>query len=168
MGKTKNLHNEEAKEKLKALVKDITFCMFCTKVTGMPFQTRPMATTDVDDEGNLWFFSGKDSNKNYEVKTDDHVQLIYAKGSNSHFLSISGKAKIIADRKKIDELWNPLVKAWFPGGKDDPDLRLIKVIPDEAYYWDTAHGKMVSLLKIVTSAVTGNTKDDGVEGKISL
>ena len=168
MGKTENLHNEEAIEKIQALVKDITFCMFCTKVNAMPFQTRPMATTDVDDEGNLWFFSGKGSNKNDEVKSDDHVQLIYAKGSDSHFLSISGRAMIIDDRQKIDELWKPIVKAWFPEGKDDPDLRLIKVIPDEAYYWDTVHGKVVSLLKIATSVVTGKTMDDGVEGKISL
>lgn len=168
MGKTQDLDNNKAIEKIKDLVKDITFCMFCTSVTDMPFKTRPMATLDVDDKGNLWFFSSKDSNKNDEVKTDDHVQLIYAKGSDSHFLTISGKAEIIKDRQKVDELWNSLVKAWFPGGKDDPDISLIKIIPYEAYYWDTVHGKMVSLLKIATSAVSGKTMDDGVEGELKI
>lgn len=168
MGITKDLRNEEAIEKIKELAKDITTCMFCTEVTDMPFKTRPMATLEVDDEGSLWFMSGKDSNKNDEIKTDDQVQLIFAKGGDSHFLSISGKAHIVKDQDKIDELWNVYAKAWFQGGKDDPNISLIKVVPDEAYYWDTVHGKMVSLLKIAASVITGKTMDDGVEGEIKL
>ena len=58
-------------------------------------------------------------------------------------------------------------KAWFDG-KRDPDISLIKIVPDTAYYWDTVHGKMVSLIKIAISAVSGKKMDDGVEGKIDL
>lgn len=168
MGQTKNLHNDEAIKKIKDLIDDIKTCMFCTEVQNLPFKTRPMATLEVDDEGNLWFMSNKESNKNDEIKTDDRVQLIYAKGGDSEFLSLSGKANIIKDQAKIDELWNTYAKAWFQGGKDDPNISLIKVIPDEAYYWDTVHGKVVSLLKIAASVVSGKTMDDGVEGKISI
>jgi general stress protein 26 len=168
MGHTKNLQNEEGIKKIKELVKDITTCMFCTEVENLPFKARPMATLDVDDDGNLWFLSSIGSNKNDEIKTDDQVQLIYAKGGNSHFLSISGKAHITKDQKKIDELWNGFAKAWFQGGKDDPNISVIEIIPEEVYYWDTVHGKMVSLLKIAASVVSGKTMDDGVEGKIKL
>lgn len=168
MGHTKDLHNEDAIKKIKELVKDITTCMFCTKVTEIPFKTRPMATLDVDDDGNLWFMSGIDSNKNDEIKTDDQVQLIYAKGGNSHFLTISGKADLVSDQEKIDELWNAFAKTWFQDGKKDPNISLIKIVPGEAYYWDTVHGKMVSLLKIAASVVSGKTMDDGVEGKITV
>ena len=127
-----------------------------------------MATVDVDEEGNLWFMSNRQSNKNEEIKEDEKVQLIYAKGGDSHFLSVAGKAQIVKDQAKIDELWTVFAKAWFPEGKKDPDISLIKIIPEDVYYWDTVHGKMVSLLKIATSVVTGKTMDDGVEGKISL
>ena len=168
MGQTKNLHDEEAIKKIKEMVNDITTCMFCTEVQNLPFKTRPMATLEVDDEGNLWFMSSKESNKNDEIKTDDSVQLIYAKGGDSEFLSLSGKANIIADQEKIDELWNTYAKAWFQGGKDDPNITVIKVVPDEAYYWDTVHGKVVSLLKIAASLVSGKTMDDGIEGKMSV
>ncbi|MEO6820308.1 MAG: pyridoxamine 5'-phosphate oxidase family protein [Ginsengibacter sp.] len=168
MGQTKNLHNEEAIKKIKELVDDIKTCMFCTEVQNLPFKTRPMATLEVDDEGNLWFMSSKESNKNDEIKTDDQVQLIYAKTGDSEFLSVSGKANIITDQQKIDELWSFYAKAWFQGGKEDPNITVIKVIPDNAYYWDTVHGKVVSLLKIAASVVSGKTMDDGVEGKISV
>lgn len=93
--------------------------MFCTKVESMPFKTRPAASLEVDDDGNIWFMSNMDSNKYDEIKTDDQVQLIYAKGGDSHFLSIHGKAKITKDQNKIDELWNGYAKAWFQGGKKD-------------------------------------------------
>lgn len=168
MGQTKNLHNEEAIKKMKDLVEDIRTCMFCTEVQNLPFKTRPMATLEVDDEGNFWFFSSKESNKNDEIKTDDRVQLIYAKGGDSEFLSLNGNAHIITDQAKIDELWNTYAKAWFQGGKDDPNITVLKVVPDDAYYWDTVHGKVVSLLKIAASVVSGKTMDDGVEGKISV
>ena len=168
MGQIKNLQNEEAYKKMKKLVEDIKTCMFCTQNNQIPFNTRPMATVDVDEEGNLWFMSNRQSNKNEEIKEDEKVQLIYAKGGDSHFLSVAGKAQIVKDQAKIDELWTVFAKAWFPEGKKDPDISLIKIIPEDVYYWDTVHGKMVSLLKIATSVVTGKTMDDGVEGKISL
>jgi len=96
------------------------------------------------------------------------VQLIYAKNSNSHFLTITGKAEIVKNKSKIEELWNPMVKAWFPGGKDDPDLSLIKIVPQDAYYWDTPHGKMVTLLKIAASAITGKKLEEGIHGNIKV
>lgn len=168
MSNTENLHDEEAIKKIKDFAEDIKVCMFCTKVTDVPFRTRPMSTLDVDDEGNLWFFSSKASDKNDEIKSDETVQLLYAKNSNSHFLTITGNAQVVKDQKKIDELWNPLAKTWFPGGKEDPDLCVVKVTPHEAYYWDTINGKMITLLKMATSAVTGNPSEVGVEGKINV
>lgn len=54
------------------------------------------------------------------------------------------------------------------GRQKGSDISVIKVIPKGAYYWDTVHGKMVSLLKIAASVVSGKTMDDGVEGKITL
>lgn len=168
MGDLQNLAAQEGVEKLKELVKDINICMFCTQVEALPFDTRPMATMDVDDEGNFWFFSQKGSNKNVEVKQNDIVQLIYAKPASSEFLSVTGSAHLVQDRSKIEELWTPMVKAWFTEGKDDPDLSVIKVVPQNAYYWDTKHGKMVSLIKIATAVVTGKSMDDGIEGSINL
>jgi len=168
MSNVKNLYNEDAVKKIKDFVNDIKVCMFCTNVTHLPFRTRPMSTLEVDEEGNLWFFSAKSSDKNDEIKDNDTVQLIYAKNSDAHFLTITGQATVVHDKAKKDELWNPIVKAYFPGGKEDPNLALIKVKPVAAHYWDTVYGKMVTWLKMATSAVTGNQADVGVEGKLKI
>jgi general stress protein 26 len=167
MSKTKNLYDKEAIQKIKEMVDDIKTCMFCTEVENVPFRTRPMATAEVDEQGDIWFFSNKESDKNDEIKDDQTVQLLYAKNSDSHFLTITGKTEIVWDKEKIDKLWNPVMKAYFEG-KDDPNISLLKVAPVEAHYWDTINGKMITLLKMATSAVTGIKTNVGVEGKIKV
>jgi general stress protein 26 len=166
MGETKNLQDAEARQKIKQMAESIDFCMFCTHLAHVPFESRPMSTRMVDENGNLWFFSRMDSYKNENILDDSRVQLLYAQPANSHFLSIFGRAKIIKDRQKSDELWTVFAQTWFQEGKDDPELSLIKVEPERAHYWDTKHGRMVSLLKIAASVITGKTMDDGVEGEI--
>lgn len=168
MGEFKNLSHEEGIKKAKALAEDINICMFCTESENLLVETRPMATQQVDAEGNFWFFSIAKSDKNFEIKAGSNVQLIYANVSDSHYLSVYGTASITKDRKKIDELWNKMAEAWFKGGKDDPNLTLVKVTPSDIYYWDTQHGRMVSLFKIAISAISGKQMDDGVEGEIKL
>lgn len=168
MGEIKNLSQADALKKLKELAEDIGVCMFCTDLGRVPFQTRPMGTQKVDADGNIWFFSDASSDKNDEIRHDSDVQLIYSKVSDSHFLSVAGTASVSRDKAKIDELWNKMAEAWFKGGKDDPNLTVVCVKPREAYYWDTKNGKMISLIKIAVSAVTGVQMDGGIEGKIRM
>ena len=61
-----------------------------------------------------------------------------------------------------------MAKEWFPEGKDDPNISVIKITPGDAYYWDTINGKMITLLKIAKGAVTGNPSNVGVEGQINV
>ena len=166
MGDHKNLSGAEAVEKLRSLVKAENICMFVTNLQHTPPDARPMATQEVDNEGNIWFMSRSDSSKNIELKEDARVQLFYNNKSSSEYLSVYGEAEILTDRSKIDQLWSPIAKAWFTQGKTDPSISLIKVVPQDAYYWDLKSNKMISLLKIAVGAISGRTFDDGVEGNI--
>src|SRR5690554_2364501 len=164
----KDLERNEAIAKIQNLAKDINIGMFCTDLDQQPFSTRPMAVREVDDEGNLWFISSASSHKNAEIKEDENVQLIFSKPSSSQFLSLYGKASIFRDREKIKELWTPIANAWFEEGKDDPNVTVLKVSPSTAYYWDTPNGKMITLLKVATAAVTGSNMDTGEQGKLEM
>lgn len=163
-----DLVQDEAIKKLKELIKNESICHFCTDLDTLPIRTRPMSTQRVDDDGNIWFMSSKKSRKNDEIKDDSHVQLFYSNTGNYQFLSVYGKATISTDRAKIKELWSPFAKAWFTKGSDDPDITLVKVTPEKSYYWDTKSSKMVSIVKMLVSTVTGKAPDDGVEGNINI
>lgn len=168
MGDVKNLTNTEAVKKIQELAKDAAICLFATNLTNLPIAARPMATQKVDDEGNIWFLSSKSSEHNQDIDDDSRVQLFYSNKGSSEYLSVYGDAEIIEDKTLAKELWTPLAKTWFTEGVDDPDLTIIKVVPADAYYWDTKTNKAVSLLKIIAGAVTGKTMDDGVQGKLKV
>ena len=169
MGETKNLIHRQAIKKIQELAKDVDITMFCTKLTQQPFDVCPMSTQRVEDDGTIWFFSGKDSDHNKDVQSDPAVQLIYSsKVGESDHLSLYGKAEVTYDKQKAEELFTPHVKVWFPKGPTDPNLTLIRFTPESGYYWDTKNGKMVSLAKYAASIVTGKTMDDGIKGELKI
>ena len=166
---TENLNKQEAVDKLKDLAGSAKICMFCTELSHQPISSRPMSLQEVSDDGNLWFISSAESNKNFDIKEDNKVQLYFLNNSDYEYLSIYGEAFVYRDKATIDDKWSSLANAWFDG-KDDPNVTIIRVNPLEAYYWDTKAGKMVSFLTFAFAAVTGKKADnsDGVEGKLNI
>ena len=169
MSSTKNLDHKEAIDKLKSLVEDIMICLFCTDLkTDDGSTTRPMSAIKVCDQGNIWFFSEEDSDKNKAIANDKNVQLFFSHPAKGSYLVVNGEAEIILDKSKIEELWTPVAKIWFKEGKDDPNISIIKVIPTTAYYWDTNGNRMINFIKMVASVVTGTNLLNGEEGAITL
>ncbi len=165
-GHIQNLAGGAALEKLREIADGI--CMFSTFAQTGPMPSRPMALQGIDEQGALYFFSAASSNKNRELAANPAVQLFFCKEGPSEYLSLYGTATVSRDQQKIDEYWNPFVKVWFQGGKDDPALTVIRVQPQETQYWDTKNNRMVALLKMAASMVTGKTMDDGVEGNLTV
>lgn len=162
----KNLNSKEAVTKLQSLIGDIGTCMFFTNIQTGVHNTRPMVAIEVDMNGNLWFFTNLQSAKVKDIEKDSNVHLVFANPSKDSYLDLRGRASIEQDRKSIEDKWNPIVKAWFPEGKNDPNLCLVKVKTDEAHYWDTESTKMVEMLKIVASLVTGKQLEEGIHGDL--
>lgn len=164
-----DLQGHKAAEKLIELVKKASSCFFCTNIrTGEQFATRPMSVQKVDEDGVCWFLSANDSHKNAELATDPAVQLLFQGSTHSDFMTLYGNATISQDKNKIKELWEPILKTWFTEGVDDPRISVIKVTPEDGYYWDTKHGQVVAFAKQLIGAALGKTMDDSIEGKINV
>ena len=169
MNNTENLNNKEAIDKLKSLVNDIMICLFCTELkTNDGATCCPMTALKVCDQGNIWFFSEKSSDKNKAIAKDKDVQLFFSHPAKGSYLVVNGEAEIILDKKIIEDLWTPVAKIWFKEGKDDPKISVIKVKPSTAYYWDTDGNRMINFLKMVASVVTGTNLVTGKEGAITV
>jgi general stress protein 26 len=164
----KNLNNKEALDKFKKLVDEINICMFITNSTGDHEHTRPMATIETEEDGTLWFFTNVHSIKVDEVNKEHLVHLAYAHPGKESYLDVWGFAELVTDRQHIADKWSPVVKAWFPDGVTDPNLALLKVKPQEAYYWEAETGKMVKVLKMAASVVTGERLADGAQGSLQV
>jgi general stress protein 26 len=165
----KNLQNEQALEKFKTLVKDVNICMFITNTQDdAETHTRPMATVDVEDDGTLWFYTDIRSIKVEEVATDHDVHLVYSHPGKDSYLDVWGTASVVKEKEKLKEKWSPMVKVYFSDGVDDPNLALLKVKPQNCYYWDNETGKMVYFLKAAASVITGQRLAKGAEGNLEL
>ena len=91
----KDLGTQEAIQKINEVVKKAHTCFFCTSVSvGGSDAARPMAVQQVDEEGNLWFLSASDSNKNKELALDPSVKLYFQGSPHSDFLQLNGTATI--------------------------------------------------------------------------
>ncbi len=145
----------DAIQKLASLIKDIKFAMFTTVHEDGSLHSRPMATQQQEFDGSLWFFTRADSSKVEDARRERHVNVSYASPDDQKYVSVSGIAEIVRDRAKMQELWNPIYKAWFPKGLEDPEIALLRVDVEGAEYWDTPSGKMVQLIGYVKAMVTG-------------
>jgi len=164
--KIEDVRQADAMKKIKELADAADICLFTTNLTELPLSARPMSRQRIDDDGTLWFFSDKSSHKNLHIQQDNRVQLFFSNRNSSEYLSVYGIAEVIKDDVKAKELWSPIAKTWFNGGPEDPSLTIIKVIPQDGYYWDTKDGKLVTLLKIAAGAITGREMDGSIEGKV--
>jgi len=156
-------------QKLRGLVKDIDFCMLTTVDDNGHLHSRPMSSNgDIDSDGSLWFFTSASSHKVSEIEKLPKVSVSFADPDNQCYVSISGTAQLVRDRNKIDELWRPEFKMWFPNGKDDPDVALLRVSTEQAEYWDSPASTIGYVLNFVSSLVSGKEADLGENRKVQF
>ena len=158
-------------DKLRELLSDFNSAMLVTRTAAGELRSRPMAVADVEPSGCLWFVTERHSGKLEEIAHDDHVNV--AMQSKWKFVSISGRAVAVDDARKVAKVWNEAWRVWFPGGKDDPSLVLLKVQGDAGEYWDNSGVSGIKYL-IAGKAHLSGTKpreveeDPKVHGKVAM
>lgn len=144
---------------LGELIADIPVAMLVSTAPDGSLVSRPLATLEVDFDGDLWFFTGASSGKVDDIEREPRVNLAYADADAGVYVSVVGTAQVLRDRARIDELWQPQAAAFFPGGKDDPELRLLKIRVESAEFWRHDSGLVSQALALMT-AVTGAGPQD--------
>jgi general stress protein 26 len=142
-------------EQLNELIRGFQFAMLTTVHSNGWVHSCPMVTQEADVEGHLWFFTASDTEKVDAIRENPNVGASYADPAGQHYVSVSGVAELLNNPAKKRELWNPLYKAWFPRGVDEPKLVLIRVRVTDVEYWNAADGRMVHLLGFAEAAITG-------------
>jgi general stress protein 26 len=149
--------DHEGADKLYELIKGTRICMMTTVEPDGTLHSRPMYGMDADEAGDLWFFTKISSPKVTEISKDGQVNLAYANPEKQDYVSVSGRAEIVRDRARIDEKWSPAARAWFPDGKDDPQIALIRVHPERGEYWDSPSATIVNIYGYAKAMLTGSS-----------
>ncbi|MEG0886244.1 MAG: pyridoxamine 5'-phosphate oxidase family protein, partial [Janthinobacterium sp.] len=141
-------------------IKNVKFGMFTTSNDTRTLTSRPLTQQQIDEQGQMWFFVSDEAAYTRDLLNNPQVNVSFADTGDSLYVSVCGHAELLKDRAKAEELWSPLVKAWFPGGLDDPTLSLIKVTIQSAEYWDSSASKMMQFFEMAKAALTGDTPKD--------
>jgi len=134
------------------LIKHLQFAMLTTTDSENQLVSRPMAPLEMAADGSIWFFSDLKSAKITQLRS---LNLAFTDADRGTYVSISGHGEIVNDAAAIKRLWTPAAKPWFPEGPNSPNLCLIKIVPEIAEYWDAPDCKMVRMLAMAASVITG-------------
>lgn len=133
---TVTLSEDEKRKRLSTMLSLFPTAMLVTHAGDGTMRARPLSIAESQDDGAMYFSTAVDSPKVEELEADPHVNVVMQDGRR--FVSLTGTATVVRDRLVIERLWRPGWKVWFPLGKDDPSLCLLRVDPTEATYWDLA------------------------------
>jgi len=151
-----DMNENDARDKLWKMIKDIRFAMFTTRHGNGHLHARPMTTQnkELGGDDSLWFFMSRKSDPVDDLRADPMANAAYADPSADTYVSVAGSAAEVDDPAKKQELWSKLAEAWFPGGPGDPDLALVQLKIAHADYWDVKESKLVQLYAMAKAAVS--------------
>ena len=97
---------------------------------------RPMTAQFEEDRSPLWFFTAKENGIVKGLTSGNRAIATFASKGHDLFATLHGSLSLDTDRAVIDRLWNPFVAAWYEGGKDDPQLALLRLDAEKAELWE--------------------------------
>jgi general stress protein 26 len=154
-------------DKIASLIKDIKVAML-TSDDGVHLRSRPMVAAQQGFTGELFFFTRASAPKVGEVAAHGRVNVSYADAHHQNYVSLSGTAAILHDRALIKAHWSEAMRTWFPKGSEDPDIAIMKVVVEQAEYWDAPSSTMVYLYGYVKAVTTGEPPHPGENAKVMM
>ena len=147
------------------LMKKIGFAMLVTH-DGDKLRARPMSAYLERGENTIYFLTDVRRHKDEEIERNSGINLSFADAGDQKYVSVTGTAVVSNDRAKIKQLFSTPAKAWWDSA-DDPNIRVLKVTPDDAEFWDTP-GSVISYVKMAAAAVTGSRPEIGNNRKVAM
>ena len=150
---------QEERQHFADLIEDFNTALLVSH-NGESLQARPMRLAQCDENGSIWFLTGKDTAKVGQIEQDGHV-LVSMQDGDKKSVSITGFARLVRDRAKLDEIWKKEYEVWFTEGKDDSNIVLIHVQGEAAQYWDNSGINVVTYaFRAAKSLLTKDRPDE--------
>ena len=152
---------------LRRLLKGMSIGMLTTQTASGASHSRPMLVHDVDECGWLWFLTDRHSRKACELSQNPQATIAFQSRKRDRYVSVQGTAVIIRDDVKLQKLWNPALRAWFPRGARDSEIVLVAVRVERAEYW-LVPSRFSRALRTAKALMTGKRREAGKYGVLDL
>lgn len=152
--------------KLGELIQDIEVAMLTTRTSDGSMVSRPLQTLKLDANGELIFFTAAKSHKIEDLTNDSSANLAYAHPGDHRYVSVRGRARMDRDDDTIHELWTPAQKIFFPEGRDDPNLMVLRIRVRDAAYWEAADNFIARAFDFARGMLDDSPGDLGEHGHL--
>ncbi len=159
--------NEQQIARVWEIADDIGVCMFTTHA-GDRMRSRPLQAYPDPEEGCIWFITDARGARGDEIASTRDVCLSFADTAYDTYLSILGVAQVLHDPAKLAELWDFEAQAWWPKGPHDPNVRLLRVLPEQAEYWESRGSSAGVALKLAAARLRGDEPELDAGRKVEM
>jgi general stress protein 26 len=149
------------------IIEKVGVAMLTTRFAG-GLRARPLEARPDRDSGIIWFLTDVRSGKDNEVAVAPDVGLVFIDPRAKAYLSITGHGEILRDAGKAAEIWKSSDQVWWPGGPEDPTVRLLRVEPITAELWDGPSNAAVVAFELAKAKLTDTKPNLGENRKISV
>ena len=163
------LAGAEARTKVCELLQGFSVAFMVT-VEGGSAAARPLGIVGdtTTFSGALWFITDTRSRKVRAITAGAPTSLIFENHERGTYLYLTGHATVVHDRARLEQLYTPVQRTWFPDGLDDPHITLVRFDAEHADYWDRHGGWLRLSLAFLKAIVTGTAGASGNAGIAEL
>ena len=125
---------------------------------------QPMTAFVEEDAGQIWFFTRKDTDL---ARATAGGMAMFTIQTNDVQACIGGRLTETFDRARMDKYWNSVVAAWYPNGKDDPNLTMLRLDLEDAEVWISANPVKFAW-EVAKANATHSTPDAGDKAHVDF
>lgn len=169
METTRHENPQDLRKNLYDLLDNFDTAMLITRSSEGHMHARPMAVAELRPDVDAYFVTSIDSPKVMEINANSTVTLSFQ--SSNQFASICGSMSVVRDQALVDRLWKEAWKLWFPKGKSDPTIAMLKFDAQHGEYWDNAGVQGLKFVFKATKAYVQGERlenDDKEHAKVDL
>lgn len=135
---------------------------------GEGLRARPLEARPDREEGVIYFITDVRGAKDDEIKAAPEVCFVVIDAKEKAYLSISGHAQVKRDRAKAAAIWRKTDDVWWPDGPGDPNVRVLRVVPEKAELWDGPSNPAVAAFEFAKAKITGHKPNLGESRKVTV
>jgi general stress protein 26 len=162
-----DIMNSREIDRVWDIIEKVGVAMLTTQFAG-GLRARPLEARPDREAGIIWFLTDVRSGKDDEVAASPEIGLVFIDTGDKAYLSITGRAEILRDTAQAAAIWKSSDQVWWPGGPDDPTLRVLRVEPKTAELWDGPSSSAIAAFEFVKAKLAGTKPNLGENRKISV
>ena len=158
--------SDEIEDRLWAEIDKSRFGML--GLIGQGMHVQPMTAFAEKPEGKIWFFTYRDTDLARRAGDGSRAMFIVQSKDQSLQACVGGLLSQDRDPDRIEKFWDPMIAAWFPEGKQDPRLTLLRLDCTDAQVWLTEAGALKYAWEVARSNMKGERPDLGEQRRLDL